>query len=61
MSATFIGIDLAKLVIQVLGIDICGKLVVTKRIRRDMLLAFFASLAPCVVGLMASSEAYFRD
>jgi hypothetical protein len=33
MSAAFIGINLAKLVIQVLGIDICGKLVVTKRLR----------------------------
>jgi transposase len=61
MSAAFIGIDLTKLVIQVLGIDICGKLVVTKSLRRDMMLTFFANLALCVVGLIASSEAYFQD
>ena len=40
MSAAFIGIDLAQLVIQVLSINI-SKLVVTKRLRWNMVLAFF--------------------
>jgi len=35
MSATFIGLDLAKSVFQVHGVDIHGKVVVTKRLRRD--------------------------
>jgi transposase len=50
MSAAFIGLDLAKSVFQVHGVDVHGKMVVTKRLRRDAVLAFFANLAPCVVG-----------
>ena len=48
MSAAFIGLDLAKSVFQVHGVDAQGKVVVTKRLRRDAVLAFFANLAPCV-------------
>ena len=40
MSAAFIGLDLAKSVFQVHGVDINGKVVVTKRLRRDAVLAF---------------------
>ena len=46
MSAAFIGLDLAKSVFQVHGVDAQGKVVVTKRLRRDAVLAFFANLAP---------------
>ena len=53
MSAAFIGLDLAKSVFQVHGVDAQGKVVVTKRLRRDAVLAFFANLAPCVVGMEA--------
>jgi transposase len=35
MSAAFIGLDLAKSVFQVHGVDAQGKVVVTKRLRRD--------------------------
>jgi transposase len=49
VSAAFI--DLAKSVFQVHGVDACGKVVVTQRLRRDAALAFFATLAPCVVGM----------
>ena len=48
MSAAFIGLDLAKSVFQVHGVDVHGKVVVTKRLRRDAVLAFFANLPPCV-------------
>jgi transposase len=54
MSAAFIGLDLAKSVLQVHGVDVHGKVVVTKRLRRDVVLAFFANLAPCVVWMEAS-------
>jgi transposase len=60
MSAAFISLGLAKLVFQVLGVNIHGKLFLTKHLRRDTVLAFFDNLAPCVVGLEARSEAYFR-
>jgi transposase len=35
MSVAFIGLDLAKSVFQVHGVDVQGKVVVTKRLRRD--------------------------
>jgi len=48
MSAAFIGLDLAKSVFQVHGVDAQDKVVVTKRLRRDAVPAFFANLAPYV-------------
>jgi transposase len=59
MSAAFIGLDLAKSVFQVHGVDIHGKVVVPKRLRRDAVLAFFANLAPCVVGMEACAGSHF--
>ena len=59
MSAAFIGFDLAKSVFQVHGVDACGKVVVTQRLRRDAVLAFFATLAPCVVGMEACAGSHF--
>jgi hypothetical protein len=59
MSAAFIGLDLAKSVFQVHGVDAQGKVVVTKRLRRDAVLAFFANLAPCVVGMEACAGSHF--
>src|SRR3954447_22663875 len=59
MSAAFIGLDLAKSVFQVHGVDGQGKVVVTKRLRRDAVLTFFANLAPCVVGMEACAGSHF--
>jgi transposase len=59
MSAAFIGLDLAKSVFQVHGVDAQGKVVVMKRLRRDAVLVFFATLAPCVVGMEACAGSHF--
>jgi transposase len=59
MLAVFIGLDLATSVFQVHGVDAQGKVVVTKRLRRDTVLAFFATLAPCVVGMEACAGSHF--
>jgi len=59
MSAAFIGLDLAKSVFQVHGVEVHGKVVVAKRLRRDGVLAFFANLAPCVVGMEACAGSHF--
>ena len=59
MSAAFIGLDLAKSVFQVHGVDVHGKVVVTKRLRRDAVLAFFANLPMCVVGMEACVGSHF--
>ena len=60
MSAAFIGLDLAKSVFQVHGVDAQGKVVVTKRLRRDAVLAVFANLPVCVVGMEACAGSHFR-
>jgi transposase len=58
MSVTTIGLDLAKSVFQVHGVDAAGHLVLKRRIRRQGLLAFFGALPPCVVGMEACSSAH---
>lgn len=59
MQPTIIGLDLAKSVFQVHGVDERGKVVVTKRLRRDGVLSFFANLPACVVGMEACATAHF--
>jgi transposase len=49
-SVTTVGLDLAKHVFQVHGVDASGRVVVAKAIRRNKLLEFFASLPSCLVG-----------
>jgi transposase len=56
---TTIGIDLAKKVFQVHGVDAEGKVVVARRLRRKEVLAFFAKLAPCLVGMEACGSAHY--
>ena len=58
MAATTIGLDLAKAVSQVHGVDVHGKVVMAKGLRRDGVLRFFANLPPCVVGLEACAGAH---
>ena len=53
-----VGLDLAKHVFQVHCVDASGCFVMAKAIRRNKLLAFFAALPPCLVGLEASGSAH---
>ena len=57
-SVTTVGLDLAKHVFQVHGVDASGRVVVAKAIRRGKLLEFFTSLPPCIVGLEACGSAH---
>jgi hypothetical protein len=57
-AVTTIGLDIAKNVFQVHGVDCAGAVVVAKSIRRAQVLAFFASLPPCLVGIEACSSAH---
>lgn len=58
MSVTTIGLDLAKSVFQVHGVEAAGYLVLKRRIRRYGLLAFFEALPPCLVAMEACSSAH---
>ena len=51
MQITTIGLDIAKNVFQVHGIDAAEKVVVRKQLRRGQVLKFFASLPPCLIGI----------
>jgi len=58
MNATRVGLDLAKSVFQVHGVDIAGQAVVRRRLARSQLLGFFARLPPCIIGMEACSSAH---
>src|SRR5262245_33810595 len=54
-----IGLDIAKSVFQVHGVDVDGAVVMRKRISRAKLLEFFASLPACLVGIEACPSAHY--
>ena len=56
---TTIGLDLAKHVFQVHGVDAQGTTVLRKRLRRGQVLAFFSRIPPCLVGLEACATAHY--
>lgn len=55
---TTIGLDLAKTVFQVHGIDETGRVVVRKPVRRSQVIGFFAGLSRCVIGIEACATAH---
>lgn len=58
MKITTVGIDLAKNVFQVHGIDDSGKAVLKKQLKRDQMAAFFVNLPACLVGMEACGSAH---
>lgn len=58
MDITTIGLDLAKTVFQVHGVDASGAVVVRKTLRRSQMLPFFAKLRPCLVGIEACGTSH---
>lgn len=59
MSRTItIGLDIAKHVFQVHGVDAAGEVVVRRKLRRSEILVLFKRLAPCLVGIEACATAH---
>lgn len=58
MKLTTVGIDLAKNVFQVHGIDQHGKVLLRKQLRRDQMATFFVNLSPCLIGMEACGSAH---
>src|SRR5712692_1964053 len=54
-----IGLDIAKSVFQVHGVDVDGAVMIRKRISRAKLLEFFATLPTCLVGIEACPSAHY--
>jgi transposase len=59
MDITTVGLDLAKHVFQVHGVDEAGDVIVKRRLRRAQVITYFASLPPCLIGMEACATAHF--
>ena len=59
MNITTVGIDLAKLLVQVHGVDARGKVLLRKRLKRSQVVPFFSQFAPCLIGMEACGGAHF--
>lgn len=59
MNLTTVGIDLAKKVFQLHGVDQQGKPALKKSMKRTQVLPFFANLPPCLIGMEACGSAHY--
>src|SRR5436309_13411694 len=62
-AVTTIGLDIAKSVFQIHGVDAAGNVIVRRQLKRRYVLPFFQRLPPCLVGIEAcpSSHLWSRD
>jgi hypothetical protein len=57
-TITTIGLDIAKSVFQVHGVDAAGQVVIRRQLKRRYVLAFFQKLSPCLVGIEACASSH---
>jgi transposase len=57
-AITTIGLDIAKSVFQVHGVDAAGQVVIRRQLKRRYVLAFFQKLAPCLIGIEACASSH---
>jgi transposase len=57
-AITTIGLDIAKSVFQVHGVDVEGHVVIRRQLKRRYVLAFFEKVAPCLIGIEACASAH---
>ena len=58
-TITTIGLDIAKSVFQVHGVDADGNFVIRRQVKRRYVLAFFQKLPPCLVGIEACASSHY--
>src|SRR6201989_2891326 len=56
---TTIGLDIAKSVFQVHGVDAAGQVVIRRQLKRRFVLSFFERLPPCLVGIEACASSHY--
>jgi transposase len=59
MNITTVGIDLAKNVFQMHGVDARGKVALRRQLRREQVARFFVNLPPCLIGMEACASAHY--
>src|SRR5205807_5822253 len=57
-TVTTIGLDIAKSVFQVHGVDAAGNVIVRRQLKRRYVLPFFQKLPPCLVGIEACASSH---
>jgi transposase len=57
-TITTIGLDIAKSVFQVHGVDAQGNIIVRRQLKRRYVLAFFQKLPPCLIGIEACASSH---
>ena len=57
-TITTVGLDIAKSVFQVHGVDATGQVVIRRQLKRRYVLAFFQKLPPCLVGIEACASSH---
>src|SRR6516164_519189 len=57
-TVTTIGLDIAKSVFQVHGVDAAGRVVIRRQVKRRYVLAFFEKLPSCLVGIEACGSSH---
>jgi transposase len=59
MNITTVGIELAKNVFQVHGVDAPGRVVLRRQLRREQVAPYFVNLPPCLIGMEARASAHY--
>ena len=59
LAITTIGLDIAKSVFQIHGVDARGSAIVRRQLKRRYVLAFFKKLPPCLVGIEACATSHY--
>jgi len=59
MNINFIGLDIAKQVFHLVGLDHNGKQVLKKKLRRNKMLGYFANLEPCKISLESCASSHY--
>ena len=57
-TVTTIGLDIAKSVFQVHGVDAGGRMVIRRQLKRRYVLTFFQKLPPCLIGIEACASSH---
>jgi transposase len=57
-AVTTIGLDIAKSVFQVHGVDAEGNVIIRRKLKRRYIVAFFQKLPPCLVGIEACASSH---
>ena len=58
LTITTIGLDIAKSVFQVHGVDAGGQVIIRRQLKRRQVVAFFQKLPPCLIGIEACASSH---